>query len=62
MAHKHVIIIYKIDSTKVMVAQMDKMAPMVVQKTVHFDTKKTASNSSTCRAMLVRKWKSVKIS
>lgn len=41
MAHKHVIIIYKIDSTKVMVAQMDKMALMVVQKTVHFDTKKS---------------------
>lgn len=40
MAHKHVIIIYKIDSTKVVVAKMDKMAPMVVQKTVHFDTKK----------------------
>lgn len=54
MAHKHVIIIYKIDSTKVMVVQMDKMAPMVVQKTVHFDTKKIASNSSSCRAMFCK--------
>ena len=43
MAHKNMTMILKLNSAKLVMAQMDKMAPMVDQKNMDFETKNSTS-------------------